>query len=475
MFPGPTPAANPVKNLVRFTETDIQTMGQALGLTEPGLYLKLKSRTNEYRYIPQVKDTADPTSLAVKPSTREIIYRQNTYVAHGRVTGQTTVTNQGPGVGPCMNGNFNRGNCVANGSSLVPTGWSHLGVADRNIEGHTLQPNEQNANGLACYTCHASWQNTCNGCHLTLADNDGNTPRYAGSPISGVLSLGFIQQGDFTWIGSQEWSMGINSRGKIAPTMPETKAFQRHITKDNQNYNVTILGANTNAAQAATGYKTYRDRLGYGNVTNAFAATQGVQVGIKTVDPYGNTDPSNITNFNHDPRSDVNGGLGAQAFMPHTVQNRTQVRNCQGCHFDLNGANNANQVAYATAQVGVNPNGYQAAQSGYIQFFQNEVTIRNNTNQPVLLNQGYLFDPVTDPQGTDGLAHRLDYLVLADGFPLAYQNHPYLFPLGAAVDPKYHRVYDPTAPGPFTEELLRGWNVNDAISVILVAPLNTQQ
>jgi hypothetical protein len=464
---------NPVKNLVRFSEIDIQTMGQALGLTEPGLYLQLRSRTNEYRYIPQVKDTADPTSLAVKPGTQETVYRTNTFVAHGRVSPQTTVTNVGPGVGPCLNGNLNRGNCVAGNSSLVPNGWSHLGDEHTDINGHPLQVNGQPAGGLECFTCHASWQNNCFGCHLTLADNDGNTPRYTGSPISGVLSIGFIQQADFTWIASQEWMMAINSRGKISSSLPETKAFTRHITKDNQNYFVTQLGANTNASQAANGYKTYRDRLGWGNVTNTFAATTGVQVGIKTVDPYGNTDPTNITNYNHDARSDTNGALGLQPAMPHTVQNRTQVRNCQGCHFNLNGANDANQVAYATAQVGVNPNGYQAAQSGYIQFFQNETVTRNNIAQNVTLTTGYNFDPNTDPQGTDGLNHRLDWYVLADGFPLVYNNHPYLS-TNSVVDPKYRRTYDSTAPGPFTQELLRHWNIADQ-NAILVAPLNTQQ
>lgn len=466
---------NPVKNLVRFSALDVQQMGMALGITEPGLYLKLRSRTSEYRYIPQVQDTANPGSLAVKPGTQETIYRTNSFVAHGRVSPQTTVSNVGPGVGPCVNGNFNRGNCVANGSELVPNGWSHLGSAQYNDHGNPLKVNEQAANGLQCFTCHATWQNNCFGCHLTLADNDGNTPRYTGSPISGALSLGFIQQGDFTWIASQEWMMVINSRGKISPSLPETKAFQRHITKDNQNYFVTQLGANVNAVQAANGYKTYRDRLGWGNVTNVFAAnTTGTQVGIKTIDAYGNTDPNNVPNFNHDARSDVNGALGQQAAMPHTVQNRTQVRNCTSCHFNLNGANDANQVAFATAQVGVNPNGFQAAQSGYIQFFQNETVVRNNIAQPVTLNQGYLFDQNTDPLGSDGLAHRLDYYVLADGFPLSYQNHRMLSN-NSIQDSKYRRIYDPSAPGPFTQDLLRGWDINDAQNAILVAPLNTQQ
>jgi hypothetical protein len=466
-------APNPVKNLRRFSPADVATMGQALGITEPGLYVELRSKPGEFRYIPQTKDTADPSSLAVKPGSQETIYRINTFVAHGRVNAQTTVTNLGPGVGPCKDGNNTRGNCVANGSELVPLGWSHLGSQITDDKGGTLGPNEPGANGLACYTCHASWQNNCYGCHLTLADNDGANVRYAGSPISGVLSIGFIQQGDFTWIASQEWTMGINSRGKIAPQIPETKAFQRHITKDNLNYNVVVLGANTNAAQAATGYKTYRDRLGFGNVTNAFAAAQAVQVGIKTVDLYGNTDPQSIPNYNTDARSNDNGGLGHQAFMPHTVQGRAQVRNCTGCHIDL--AQNANQIAYAQAQFGANPNGYAAAQSGYIQFFQNETAIRNNTNQPVTLANGYLFDANTDPQGTDGLAHRLDWTVrLADGFPLVYSNHPMLSN-ASVVDPKYRRIYDPTGAGPLTYELLRMVDPNDAQKRVLVAPLNTQQ
>jgi hypothetical protein len=482
---------NPVTNLVRVVETgetcpgdpgadrclELNSVTMALGISEPGLYLQLRSKPGQYRYIPQTKDTTDPGSLAIKPSNRETVYRTNAFVAHGRVTQQTQTNNLGPGVGPCLDGNFTRGNCVANGSQLVPNGWSHLGSAEYDVDGKPLTHSGAPANGLACYTCHATWQNNCYGCHLTLADNDGNNTRYAGSPISGKLSIGFIQQADFTWIASQEWMMGINSRGKIAPTLPETKAFSRHITRDNVNYNVVVLGANTNAAQANTGYKTYRDRLGFGNVTNVFAAADAngpVQVGIKTIDLYGNTDPANISNFNRDPRSDQNGGLGNQAFMPHSISNRVGVRNCTSCHIDL--AANANQIAYAQAQVGVNPNGYQAAQSGYIQFFQNETVVRNNIAQPVTLNQGYFFDPNTDPAGTDGLTtgHRLDYQVLADGFPLVYSNHPILND-ASIKDPKYRRQYDPTAAGPFTQDLLRMWDPNQAQYVVKVAPLVTQQ
>jgi hypothetical protein len=159
--------------------------------------------------------------------------------------------------------------------------------------------------------------------------------------------------------------------------------------------------------------------------------------------------------------------------MPHSQQNRTQVRNCTSCHFDL--ALNANQVNYAMAQVGANPNGYQAANSGYIQFFQNETVVRNNIAQPVTLNTGYNFDPNTDPLGSDGLNHRLDYVVrLADGFPLVYSNHPVMTPAGT-VDPKYRRTYDPTGSGPFTQELLRAFDPNDAQKRVTVAPLVLQQ
>jgi hypothetical protein len=472
--PATMTAPNPVTNLVRFSDQDVATMGMALGITEPGLYLALRSKPGQYRYIPQTQDTTTPNSLATNPTTRQPVYRFNAFVAHGRTTAQTINNNQGPGVGPCRDGNFNRGDCVAQGKQLVANNWSHLGNAEYDADGGRLGHSEAPANGLACYTCHATWQNNCYGCHLTLADNDGANVRYTGSPISGVLGIGFIQQADFTFIASQEWMMGINSRGKIAPTLPETKGFQRHITKDNVNYNVVVLGANTNADQANTGYKTYRDRLGWGNVTTAFAFNNfGVQVGIKTVDAYGNTDPN--LPYNTDPRSDVNGGLGNQAFMPHTISNRVGVRNCTSCHMNLAGANDANQLAYAQAQVGANPNGYQAAQSGYIQFFQNEVIVRNNTNQQVLLNQGYFFDPNTDPDGTDGLAHRLDYqVILADGFPLVYSNHRFLNEQGALRDPKYRRQYDSTAAGPFTEDLLRMWDPNFANYNVLVAPLNMQ-
>lgn len=272
--------------------------------------------------------------------------------------------------------------------------------------------------------------------------------------------------------------MGINSRGKIANTLPETKGFFRHVTADNQQFFVVQQGANTNAVQAATGYKTYRDRLGYGNYTYAFAFNNfAVQTGIKTIDQYGNADPQNIPTYNIDNRSNDNGALGNQAFVAHTQQGRAQVRNCTGCHFNLNGANDANQVAYAQAQVGANPNGYQAAQSGYVQFFQNETIVRNNTNQPVTFTQGYLLDANQDPTGSDGLAHRLDWVVrLADGFPLVYSNHRMLS--NASIAPeysRYRRTYDSTAAGPFTQELLRRWDPADAQYRVMVAPLVGQE
>ena len=78
--------------------------------------------------------------------------------------------------------------------------------------------------------------NGCFGCHLTLADNDGNQVLRDFSRSTGELTYGQIAQADFSYIDPLAIQFGINSEGKIAHFLPETKQAIRHIDSNNDDY-----------------------------------------------------------------------------------------------------------------------------------------------------------------------------------------------------------------------------------------------
>ena len=72
---------------------------------------------------------------------------------------------------------------------------------------------------LACHTCHSAWIPTCYGCHVEV-DMRG----IQRSLISGVMTPGKVI-GDRRWVATDDLILMLDTRGRIAPSMPAEKMF----------------------------------------------------------------------------------------------------------------------------------------------------------------------------------------------------------------------------------------------------------
>ena len=68
--------------------------------------------------------------------------------------------------------------------------------------------------GLECYACHAGWQNNCYGCHFfrDLDETQLDT-------LAGMETHGLVETGDKYFTDFNNFQMGWNADGKIAPFM----------------------------------------------------------------------------------------------------------------------------------------------------------------------------------------------------------------------------------------------------------------
>lgn len=425
---------NPIKNLIACPEpgetiADYPTPAEC-GRLGSGRWLRSKF-TGRFHYVTQTKDTANyvvGVGGASRPNGSPVA-SLNASIFHGRFDGN----NLANGAGPCPNGDVN--NCYKdqiNQGQQVRPGFSHLGATAQNAV-------DQHAGGLECYACHSTWVNGCFGCHMTLADNDGNQILRDFSRTTGELGYGQIAQADFSYIDPLAIQLGVNSEGKIAQFLPETKQAIRHIDYQNNDYFGGAQGPTVNNDNNLV-YNIYRQRSGYG--TRQYDTEQ---VGL----PLNSDGPE----YEQDARMDNNAGQGFNQFMPHSVQRSHPMMDCNQCHLD---ANNNNTDAIE-ARLGVNDNGF-ANVSAYLIALNGLQILRNNTNQPVNVNQnvGFRLDANTDPDGFV-VDQQTDWVVFDDGFPLSYSNHPIKEgTIGLDTDPFYSRIYPQAAriSGPFNQALL---------------------
>ncbi len=379
-----------------------------------------------WHYVPQTYDTVNNASGVVRPDTLAGVYTLNSSIFHGRFNDSNT-----DGVGPCADGNVN--NCFRdqlNNQGRVTQGFSHLGR-------QATSPVDQHQGGLECYACHSTWSNNCFGCHLRLIDTDGNNNDlrdYARS--TGELTLGFIAEADFTYISPLDTQYGINSEGKIAQFLPETKMLLAHTDVNNEQYfgDTVIVNDDANIQ-----YNIYRDRMGYG--TRRYDTEE---VGLLPRD-----DGLGYEEF---AQMDNNAGQGANQFMPHTVQRSHPLMDCNNCHINLNQDN----TALIQARFYANPNGFGNV-SDYLNTLANTGITRNNSGAVVAVNAaaGYRFDQDIDPDGYS-VDVQADWCVLqADGFPLCYNSHPFKQNT-YGVQQTYRRDYPQSADvaGPLNSAML---------------------
>jgi len=157
----------------------------------------LTSRLDGLRhYIPQVRDTVVNTSK-LHPVTGQYIYDPNSSYAMGTADGDST-----NGVGPMQ----------AN-PDLVTNGFSHM-------------------DSLSCDSCHAAWENNCEGCHLQLKYND-NPANYFFSNQTGERIAAQVTNADFTYILPNWYFLEVTSRGEIGAAWGGMKPFYRYLDQNN--------------------------------------------------------------------------------------------------------------------------------------------------------------------------------------------------------------------------------------------------
>jgi hypothetical protein len=144
----------------------------------------LRSRlTGVVHYVPQTRDVVVDGGR-FHPFTAEPVYSAKASYAMGRADGSLA-----NGIGPHQTGG-------------VSSGFSH-------------------GDSMDCATCHASWTNTCMGCHLSGEYDTGNNF----SNITGQRIVYKQRTADFTYQSPLFFQLGVGPRGKITQFSANTKVF----------------------------------------------------------------------------------------------------------------------------------------------------------------------------------------------------------------------------------------------------------
>lgn len=391
-------------------------------VTQPGIWLRTKT-AGEWKYVTQIKWGVmwDPDNGDCIEEGRRIDPRTNTFVCsgkasvgHGRWDGLTD--SQGDfrnGVGPRPNDEVVRG---ADGQTpSVRQGFSHLGEP-------ATGPNQNHDAGLECSACHAGWHNMRYGNHLGLVDMKDGERVYDWDRITGEETIGTQGWFDFTFVSNLDLQLGVNAKGKIAYFIPtRLKMFVRSMVLDPSAE--ALVDFMVEVAQTSRPWKTYRDRVGVGNLLFG-AVTNAPGYAQVCLEPQGYCD--------EDPRKNINGALGVDQMEPHSI--RREARRCVQCHMDDTSSN----AALVSAVFGWNPNGFTPATSAYLAAIGNIATGHGTYTT----GNGYVI-------ADDGINHRLDHLVdEATGYPLASTLHV------RTDDGSGYDTYDRDTAGPITKSMI---------------------
>lgn len=395
-------------------------------VTQPGVWLRTRSR-NEWKYVFQIAWGVkwDPNQqncfgegAQIDPRNGGQLCNEISSIAHGRWNGLSE--NAGDfedGVGPRPN---NEVVAAADGTNNPMFGFSHLGAP-------TTRPNEIPAGGLQCTSCHGHWQAMRYGNHLGLIDTDGAQRFYEWDRVTGQVTLGKQQFFNFTFVSNLDLQLAVNSKGRLAWFLPaRLKLFVRQtVLRNNAPFEFM-----TQAGDADFNWKTYRDRVGRGNLI------QGSQSGIDNAPGYSEICVEQGY-CDTDPKKNINGALGIDQMEPHTV--RTRTRDCTSCHYDANGAG-----AHVAAVYGWDPNGYTKQTSAYL----NKVPQVQAHGSTYDTNNGFLI-------ADDGIQHRLDHMVdQQTGYPLVGTIHVRTDDGREGRPARGYETYDPATAGPITKSLI---------------------
>ncbi|MDH3590768.1 MAG: hypothetical protein OER88_02750, partial [Planctomycetota bacterium] len=223
-----------------------------LVLEADGNYYLYSRLTGRRHYVPQTRDTV-VNNEKVNPFTLQDVYSPKASYAMGRHDGNTQT-----GMGPIQD------------PLAAPTDFKH-------------------GDSMDCASCHASWTNTCMGCHLEGEYNRGNNF----SNITGQQIVFRERNADFVYQSPVFFQLGVNARSKVTQTSSNTKMFFK-----------------------------WRDRNGQFSRVFAFS--------------------SRNLNGNNPSATNPHPSLGHNAMMAHSIRGRVSDRKegpryCVACHLTQDG------------------------------------------------------------------------------------------------------------------------------------------
>jgi hypothetical protein len=410
-------------------------------VTAAGVWLRTKTK-GEWKYVPQIRwgvqwDPGDQDCFGdgrrIDPRDGRFVCTPQSSIAHGRWQGlNENAGDFDDGVGPRPGVEVVAGDDGQ--TAQVRFGFSHLGEP-------ASKPNENPSGGLDCTACHGTWHNMRYGNHLGLKDMENGQRLYDWDRISGQYTLGTQGWFDFTFVDMLDQQLGITEKGKIgwfAPT--RLKLFFRALVLDpGKNATVDFM---REVGDADFPWKTYRDRVGYGNL---MCNTQAGISGAPGWDPVC-IEPGGMCD--QDQRKNLNGGLGHDTMAPHASQLR--AKDCTACHMDETASN----AARISAVYGWNPQGFTPATSAYLREVKNIQTGHGNYSTA----SGFTI-------ADDGITHKLDWMVDEQtGYPLVYTLHSRADDGKDGRPERGYDTYDPEAAGPITKpmiELMKRVRVRD--------------
>ncbi len=342
-------------------------------------------------FVPQTHDVV-VDSGALNPFTSQPVYDAKGSYAMGRADSDPS-----NGTGPLQTG-------------MPATGFSHC-------------------DNMQCASCHASWSNTCVGCHLKGEYDEGNNF----SNITGDRIVYKQRNADFTYQTPVPFQLGVDAHNKIMQVATNTKVFYQ-----------------------------WQDRHGAFSPVFSFTDRNG---------------------DGHNPTKGI-GSLGHNALLAHSIRGRVSStkegpRYCVACHLTTTGmANYGTEYTAFRSSMAIRDYGnlnYTLLQQHIGKNPGNQLNSPLWVHMVAGLGSGlFLFDAKGAPVnpldfnpnriGADGIAPAtvfdpanveldLDRIVDDTGFSYASNNHSMLDP---GVGPNLRDgAADPTRPGPLGATLVR--------------------
>jgi hypothetical protein len=336
-----------------------------------GNYFLISRLDGQRHYLPQTRDTVIQNNK-INPLTRQLVYSEKASYAMGRADADVAT-----GIGPMQ----------AN-PLLYTNGFSH-------------------SDNMDCASCHASWTNSCIGCHLA-GEYDADPNNFRFSNITGERIIYNEANADFVYQTPIPFILGVNADNRITQMSAAEKVFYRY----------TDLNGNTSQVFA------FSDRNGNGNNPDIAGRNAFPALGHNVM--MAHSIRGKIANNNEGPRYCVACHLtrnGINQFGDEYNAFRTAMANNDFANLDFNllqqhfGQNTGNQLdspLWVHMVVGLG--------SGLYLFDQNGCPVNeldNNNNREYCNGNA-----PADNFNANNVVYNLDRIVEATGISNASNNHP---------------------------------------------------